>query len=179
MTSLHLTRTATSELLSLPTYRNSKAWNRIPIHKVLTKEVHLWHSRNMNLYFFFFWCLTKVIYCPFGHTRAQIYSFQYCRLSLRMKKSYWITCHHFAIRNKQTKGYDLSITPNYPNLRKAYIFFENCVTSTINFCISNFYYFSNRACFSEIHHINLYSNGRISSTVMNTLQHSTGLIYML
>lgn len=125
----------------------------------------------MNFYFFFSWCLTKVIYCPFGHTRAQIYSFQYCRLSLRMKKK--VIEFHATIllleTSKQTKGYDLSSTPNYPNLRKAYIFLENCVSVkwTSIFLI---YDFSNGACFSEIHHINLYSNGKISSNEHPTTQ---------
>lgn len=60
-----------------------RPWSEVPIHKVLTEEVHLWHCRNMNLYFFRYFSLAQVIYCPFGGASAQFQSCQHYWLSLR------------------------------------------------------------------------------------------------
>lgn len=59
----------------------------VPIHKVLTEEIHLWHCRNMNLYFFRSFSLAQVIYCPFGGASAQFQSCQHYWLSLRNKNN--------------------------------------------------------------------------------------------
>ena len=64
-----------------------RLWNEVPIHKVLTEEIHLWHRRNMNLYFFRSLGLAQVIYRPFGCASAQFHSFQHYWLSLRNKKN--------------------------------------------------------------------------------------------
>lgn len=60
-----------------------RPWSEVPIHKVLTEEIHLWHCRNMNLYFFRSFSLAQVIYCPFGGASAQFQSCQHYWLSLR------------------------------------------------------------------------------------------------
>lgn len=60
-----------------------RPWSEVPIHKVLTEEIHLWHCRNMNLYFFRSFSLAQVICCPFGGASAQFQSCQHYWLSLR------------------------------------------------------------------------------------------------
>lgn len=60
-----------------------RLWNEVPIDKVLTEEIHLWHCRNMNLYFFRSFSLAQVIYCPFGCASPQFHSFQDYWLSLK------------------------------------------------------------------------------------------------
>lgn len=58
----------------------------VPIHKVLTEEIHLWYCRNMDLDFLRSCGLAQVIYCPFGCARAQLHSFQHNGLSLRRER---------------------------------------------------------------------------------------------
>lgn len=94
-----------------------RPWSEVPIHKVLTEEIHLWHCRNMNLYFFRSFSLAQVICCPFGGASAQFQSCQHYWHSLRNNKKiqWWITASNKKKNLKKT-----------PKQKKTRTKFSNC-----------------------------------------------------